>query len=134
MNAREALAQAVEAMRGLLDLFEDCDDIDCVDGECAYCELGVRARAAFAAEAILATPEQGATVTIDYTNWRDERALRTIHPTALRWGATEFHPEPQWLLDAMDVDKGAARTFALRDIHTWGMVIQITEPASEEES
>lgn len=58
-------------------------------------------------------------VTIDYTNWKGERALRRIQPRALRWGQTPYHPEPQFLLRAWDLEKGAMREFALKDIHTW---------------
>lgn len=59
-------------------------------------------------------------VRIVYTNWRGETAPRTIIPRDLTFGATSWHPEPQWLLDAWDVGKGAERTFALRDIREWG--------------
>jgi predicted DNA-binding transcriptional regulator YafY len=56
-------------------------------------------------------------VWIDYTNHRGERAWRRIAPIELRFGQTEYHPEWQWLLDAIDVSKGQARTFAMDDIH-----------------
>lgn len=58
---------------------------------------------------------------IDYTNWRGERATRTIHPIAgtLRFESNEWHPEPQWLFDATDVDTGKVRTFAMLGIHSW---------------
>ena len=58
-------------------------------------------------------------VTIDYTNYRGERGVRVIEPGSIRHGATEFHPQPQWLLTAWDVAKQAERVFALRDIHSW---------------
>lgn len=61
-----------------------------------------------------------AQVVIDYTNWRGERALRTIEPRQLVWSeGNEFHPRPQWLLEAWDVEKGALRSFAMVDIHSW---------------
>lgn len=50
-----------------------------------------------------------------YTNWRGEVALRTIVPIGIRYGSTDWHPEPQWLLHVHDVDKGAEREYALRD-------------------
>ena len=50
-----------------------------------------------------------------YRNWRGETAIRNIIPTSIRYGATEWHKEPQWLLVGMDVDKGEEREFALRD-------------------
>ena len=56
---------------------------------------------------------------IDYTNHAGVRAMREIVPHALRFGSTEWHPEPQWLLDAHDVAKDDVRTFAMKDIHFW---------------
>lgn len=61
----------------------------------------------------------GPPVTIDYTNHRGERALRSIRPIRLRWGSTAYHPQAQWLLEAWDEDKRVERTFALADIHSW---------------
>ena len=59
-------------------------------------------------------------VTIDYTNHRGERGPRTIVPVRLRYGTEPpWHPEPQWLLEADDVEKGERRTFAIRNIHRW---------------
>ena len=63
-------------------------------------------------------PPAGAFVLIDYTNYRGERGKRTITPKYLRFGSTSYHPEPQWLVEAVDVEKGP-RSFAVRDIHSW---------------
>lgn len=63
--------------------------------------------------------QSGTTVVIDYTNWRGKRSERLIQPVAIRFGATEWHPEPQWLLDAVDIEKAEDRTFAMKDIHQW---------------
>lgn len=56
---------------------------------------------------------------INYTNYRGETADRQIVPIKVWFGSTEYHPEPQWLLDAFDVGKQAERSFALRDIKNW---------------
>jgi predicted DNA-binding transcriptional regulator YafY len=56
---------------------------------------------------------------IRYTNWRGETMLRKIIPKAIRFGSTEWHPEEQWLLDAYDLDRGADRSFAMKDILEW---------------
>ena len=56
-----------------------------------------------------------APVTLTYTNWRGETAERTIIPARVWFGSTDWHPEPQWLLEAVDVEKGAMRDFALKD-------------------
>lgn len=58
-------------------------------------------------------------VTIRYTNYRGETAIRTIIPDKIWFGSSQWHPEPQWLMDAFDVEKDAHRTFALKDIHAW---------------
>ena len=59
--------------------------------------------------------QPGAPVTLTYTNWKGETALRTIIPRHIWWGFTYYHPEPQWLLTAFDVDTEAERDFALKD-------------------
>lgn len=59
-------------------------------------------------------------VKVRYTNWKGQTSLRTIEPIKLFWGSTEYHPEEQWLLKCWDVEKGAERTFAMKDIHSWG--------------
>jgi predicted DNA-binding transcriptional regulator YafY len=59
-------------------------------------------------------------VTILYTNYKGETAYRKIIPTGKIWfGSTDWHPEKQWLLDAHDVEKGALRNFAMKDIKEW---------------
>ena len=50
-----------------------------------------------------------------YTNHRREVMNRWATPKSIRWGVTEWHAEPQWLLLAFDHEKGAAREFALAD-------------------
>ncbi len=62
----------------------------------------------------------GQDVTIVYTNYRGETAERKIRPIKIWFGKTEWHPEPQWLLDAFDYDKNAERSFALKDIKNFG--------------
>jgi len=62
-----------------------------------------------------APASDGPPVTLMYTNYRGETALRTILPKSIRFGSTEWHPEPQWLLLALDVEKNADREFALKD-------------------
>lgn len=65
---------------------------------------------------IRALPDPKALVTVIYTNYRGEIAVRRIRPMRVYFGATEYHPEPQWLVEAMDIDKEAIRIFALRDM------------------
>lgn len=61
--------------------------------------------------------EAGSTpVHILYTNWRGETAVRNIIPSRIWWGKTEWHPEEQWLITALDVDKNQTRDFAWKDM------------------
>ena len=58
-------------------------------------------------------------VRIDYTNYKGERRHRTILPSRIDFRSTYWHPKPQWLLMAFDVDKQVWRSFAIKDIHDW---------------
>lgn len=58
-------------------------------------------------------------ILIDYTNWRGERAIRRVRPLTIRFENTEWHPETQWLMRAVDIERGATRDFAMKDIHSW---------------
>lgn len=58
-------------------------------------------------------------INILYTNYRGETAVRTVVPIKIWFGATDWHPEAQWLLDAVDLEKGANRSFAVKDIKAW---------------
>jgi len=60
-------------------------------------------------------------ITIDYTNWRGERRVRRIHPVRIEFGSNEWHPEPQWLLHARDIEDVdlPMKTFALAGIHSF---------------
>lgn len=51
----------------------------------------------------------------EYTNYRGETAMRWATPLEIRWGSTEWHPNPGWLMRAFDHEKGAVREFALGD-------------------
>jgi len=58
-------------------------------------------------------------VSIVYTNYRGETALRKIVPKRMWFGKTDWHPEEGWLLDAFDIEKDAERSFAIKDIKAW---------------
>lgn len=58
----------------------------------------------------------GQTVRFRYRNWRGVVAVRSARVLRLIYGATEWHPEPQWLLEAVDLDKDEVRLFALADM------------------
>lgn len=54
-----------------------------------------------------------------YTNYRGERAMRRVVPERVWFGATDWHPTAQWLLDAFDLDRNACRSFALQDVESF---------------
>lgn len=57
------------------------------------------------------------TMTFDYVNWRGERAMRTATgPYGLRFGTSRHHPQEQYLLSAIDLDRGQQREYALSDM------------------
>lgn len=64
----------------------------------------------------------GNNVTFTYKNHRGEISVRLVRPmenNTLVFGSNEFHPEPQWLLRAWDLQKDALRAFAMKDIKDW---------------
>lgn len=59
----------------------------------------------------------GEPLELPYKNWRGEISTRKLQPIRLEFGATEWHPEPQWLLVATDIEKNVERSFALKDFN-----------------
>ena len=99
---------------------DGCDSSTCVaahyeDHDPAIARGQYMKWAKVALTAAPAQPGGGEAITFRYTNWRGEVADRTAIPRGLRWGATEWHPEPGWLLLAFDTEKQADREFALKD-------------------
>jgi predicted DNA-binding transcriptional regulator YafY len=64
-------------------------------------------------------------VTINVTDERGVRSLRTIVPVGLRFGATGRDPEPQWLLDAWDEATGTERAFPMLAIDRWALLHEV---------
>lgn len=60
--------------------------------------------------------DDSSVVTIRYRNYKGVVAIRRIRPIRLWFGTTDWHSTPQWLLEAVDIDKDALRDFALRDV------------------
>ena len=48
-----------------------------------------------------------------YVNYRGEREQRVVMPTGLRFGVSDWHLEPAWLMEATDLQKNARREFDL---------------------
>ena len=60
-------------------------------------------------------------VEVVYTNHAGITAKRRIIPVRVRFAACPpWHPEPQWLLYAQDVDRQVYREFAMAGFHGWG--------------
>lgn len=49
-------------------------------------------------------------------NYRGEVSERRIQPISLWFGSTAYHPKPQWVLTATDLDRKVVRDFALKDM------------------
>lgn len=71
------------------------------------------ARPLIEAECMEKVAVNGSPQRVIYTNWRGETSEREIHPLYMWFGATEWHPEPQWIITAKDLGKGQERDFAL---------------------
>lgn len=63
----------------------------------------------------LASEKADIPLVITYKNWRGEISERRLSPIRMGFFSTRWHPEPQWMLTAMDLDKGEVRDFALAD-------------------
>ena len=74
-------------------------------------------------------------LTVRYRNHRGETADRTIIPMRIWYGATEWHPEDQWLLEALDVARNVVRDFAIADIQAWPLqrVLAAVRDSAKEE-
>lgn len=51
-----------------------------------------------------------------YKNYKGEIGLRIVTPLRTEYRASDWHPDPQWILVAYDHDKGGHRDFAMNDI------------------
>lgn len=74
-----------------------------------------------------AEAEANRTVRVLYVNYRNEEAWRRIIPRRFRYGTHPTqHTTPCWMLEVWDLDKGALRMFAMRNIKAW----EETEPTT----
>lgn len=55
-------------------------------------------------------------MTFDYINHRGEFSRRRARPVSYRYGSSDWHPNPQWLMMAIDVEKNEPREFAMMDM------------------
>ena len=52
----------------------------------------------------------------DYVNWKGEQSHRKVEVLDFFYGSNAYHREEQWLLYAIDLEKGAYRMFAMKDM------------------
>ena len=55
-------------------------------------------------------------IEFDYMNWKGDKAKRRVEVGEFHYGSNEYHKEPQWLMDAYDLDKKLYRMFAMKDM------------------
>jgi predicted DNA-binding transcriptional regulator YafY len=63
-----------------------------------------------------------------YVNHSGETAERKVRPKRIWFGSTEWHPEPQWLLEAVDLGKDGLRDFAMAAVSNWRSVEEPSDP------
>lgn len=54
-----------------------------------------------------------------YLNHRGVLSLRQVIRPQFFFGVTEYYPEEQWYVLALDLDRKAARTFAVKNIKSY---------------
>lgn len=55
-------------------------------------------------------------IRFDYTNWKGEKSTRHVIVKGFVFGANQWHPELQWLMNAWDLEKDEIRVFAMKDM------------------
>lgn len=51
-----------------------------------------------------------------YVNYEGKQSIRNVSPLSVRFGTSDWHAEPQWLMAAWDMDRCAHREFAMKDM------------------
>lgn len=105
----------VTAKPGTIEVLREA--LDLVEGRLTVTEAEAKE---FGKSVVMDTPRGAAPqkmaeapLLIAYTNHKGERRLRRIQPLRIYFGATPWHPAPQWLLRGVDLDKHAERDFAM---------------------
>lgn len=60
--------------------------------------------------------EPSQVITFLYRNWKGEIRERRVIPIEIEFTHDDYHFPDQWLMHAIDMDKGARRTFAFENI------------------
>lgn len=78
-----------------------------------------------------ANPSEGELI-FWYKNHRGEEGYRRVRPLMFYFGSTEWHPGPQMLMRAFDLEKDAERDFAVADMKGFvGSSEMIVAPKSD---
>lgn len=48
-----------------------------------------------------------------YTNYRGITSVREVRPVYIRFGTSDYYPEPCWLMKALDFDRSEFREFRM---------------------
>lgn len=51
-----------------------------------------------------------------YRNYKGEEGYRRATPLSIRFGTSEWHKEPQWLMLGYDMENNKQREFAMRSM------------------
>lgn len=82
----------------------------------AFNNMGVSNYAMSEVGKLLREPTQ--IITFVYKNWKGETRERKVVPINIEFGSDHYHQPAQWLLHAIDMEKGARRTFAFNHMLT----------------
>lgn len=63
-------------------------------------------------------------LTFKYVNHDGVEATRTVIPIGFFFGTSKYYTEPQWLLEAWDLDKQAVRHYAFSKLNIPGLSSQ----------
>lgn len=66
----------------------------------------------------------------EYVNYRGEKSHRCVRVISMRFGASEYHTTPQWLMLADDLMKGERREFAMADMSAVALVDHLKVPVT----
>jgi predicted DNA-binding transcriptional regulator YafY len=60
---------------------------------------------------------------IEYTNYKGVRKVYRVMPQQIFPSpGNQWHPEPHWCMEAMDLDRQVVRQFRLSDIHVFAEI------------
>ncbi len=77
--------------------------------------LGIASLHAKNIVALLGSRHDGERFKFVYKNYAGLVSERTVIPYSVWFGATQYHPKPQFFLNAFDIDRNESRDFALDD-------------------